>query len=270
MIKVIALDIDGTLVNSQKNITERTKRAVDLARQKGVMLIIASGRPYCGALRYARELELFEKGGYVLCFNGGQIIDCKTDEVVFDSSIDDSIKYELCRVIKSYKDAIVMTYKGTALLTENASDEGVIKGANQNNLTLLEVDDLSQNIDFKVSKFLMQGSPEYIASIAQDVQKSVGDMATVCRSEGVLLEIMPHGVDKGSALKEFVEQMGIDMSEVMAFGDQYNDDTMIQYAGLGVAMGNANDDVKAMADYVTLSNDEDGVADAIEKFVLND
>jgi hypothetical protein len=268
MIKVIAIDIDGTLVNSQKDITARTKKAINEAKSRGMEIIIASGRPYCGAERYARELKLNEDGGYLLCYNGGQIVDLRTNEVVFDSCIDDSVKYELCRIIKSYDDAIVMTYRGNMLLTENAADEGVIRGAMLNNLTLCEVEDLSSNLDFKVGKFLMQGKPDYIASIAEQVQRSVGSLATVCRSEGVFLEIMPYGVDKGNSLKEFIEKQGYDMSEVMAFGDNYNDTTMLMYSGMGVAMGNANADVKAVADYVTLTNDEDGVADAIEKFVL--
>lgn len=268
MIKVIALDIDGTLLNSKKQITDATKIAVKEAIGQGIKIIIASGRPYSGVEEYARELGLYDKGGYVLCFNGCRIVDCLTENIVYDVYLDEDVKWEVCDILKIYKDAILMTYKDRFLLTENAADEGVRYGAMLNRLTVCGVDDMRKHIDYRVSKFILSGEPEYIRSIAGDVKERVGEMATVCRSETTLLEIMPKGVDKGSTLAGFIHKMGIKQEEVLACGDGYNDDTMIQYAGIGVAMGNAFSEIKEMADYVTLSNDEDGVAHAIRKFAL--
>lgn len=268
MIKAIALDIDGTLINSKKMITEATKCAVAEAIDRGIEIIIASGRPYCGVVAYAKELGLYEKGGYILSFNGGQIINCKTGEIVYEVHLEEQHKYEICRILKSYDGAIPMTYKGDILLSENVEDAGVLHGAEVNSLILQKVDDLSKNIEHTVGKFILMGEPGYIKSIADELSDRLGEMATVCRSESNLLEIMPYGVDKGSALAGFVRKMGLNRSEVMACGDAYNDDTMIEFAGIGVAMGNAFDEIKALADYVTLTNDEDGVAHAIRKFAL--
>lgn len=269
MIKAIALDIDGTLLNSKKELSNRTKLAVAKAMERGVKIIIASGRPYSGVEEYAKELGIFEKGGYILCFNGGQIQNCFTGEIIYDVYLEDNVKYKILDIIKQYHRGIIMTYRGNVLLTENGRDEGIKRGALHNRLVIEEVEDLSKHIDHRISKFIMQGSPEYIESIVEDVRKSIGNLATVCRSEKVLLEFMPFGVDKGTALAGFVERMGLQKEEIMACGDSYNDDTMIAYAGIGVAMGNAVPEIKQIADYITCSNDEDGVAVAIEKFVLN-
>lgn len=268
MIKAIALDIDGTLLNSKKEISEATKQAIWEAMDGGIKIILASGRPFCGVVEYAKELNLYEKGGYILSFNGGRISNCKTGEIVYDVHLKDSDKYKICRILKEYDKAIAMTYKENILLSENVEDEGVIHGAKVNSLTLHKVDDLSKNIEHTVGKFILMGEPGYIKSIAEELGGRLGEMATVCRSESDLLEIMPYGVDKGSALAGFTRKMGLERSEVMACGDAYNDDTMLKFAGIGVAMGNAFEEIKALADYVTLTNDEDGVAHAIRKFAL--
>lgn len=270
MIKVIALDIDGTILNSERKMTEATKKAVKEAMERGIKIIIASGRPYCGAKEYAEELGLFERGGYVLCFNGSRIIDCVSGDIVYDIYLEDEVKGEICEILKGYEGAVLMTYKGEdILLAEDAQDEGVKLGAQVNNLELVGVCDMRKSINHRITKFILGGDADYIGSIWEDVKERIGSLATVCRSEATLLEIMPFGVDKGIALKGFMEKMGIDKDEVLACGDGYNDDTMLQYAGIGVAMGNAFPEIKALADYVTLTNDEDGVAYAIRKFVLD-
>ncbi len=270
MIRAIALDIDGTILNSRKQITEATKKAVKEALVRGIKIIIASGRPYSGVEEHAKELGLFEMGGYTLCFNGSRIIDCRTEEIVYDMYLKDDEKWQICDILKQYDKGILMTYKDRILLTENATDEGVRYGAMLNRLTICQVDDMRKHIDYGVNKFILAGEPDYIQSIASDVKEKIGELATVCRSETTLLEIMPRGVDKGSALAGFLQNIGIRREELLAVGDGYNDDTMLEYAGIGVAMGNAFPEIKDLADYVTCSNDEDGVALAIRKFAFGE
>ncbi|MDD6573086.1 MAG: Cof-type HAD-IIB family hydrolase [Thermoflexaceae bacterium] len=270
MIRAIALDIDGTILNSRKQITDATKKAVKEALARGIKIIIASGRPYSGVEEHARELGLFEMGGYALCFNGSRIVDCRTEEIVYDMYLKDDEKWQICDILKQYEKGIIMTYKDRILLTENAENEGVRYGAMLNRLNVCQVDDMRKHIDYKVNKFILAGEPDYIQSIASDVKEKIGELATVCRSETTLLEIMPRGVDKGSALAGFLQNIGIRREELLAVGDGYNDDTMIEYAGIGVAMGNAFPEIKNLADYVTCSNDEDGVALAIRKFAFGE
>lgn len=270
MIRAIALDIDGTILNSKKQITDVTKKVVKEALVRGIKIIIASGRPYSGVEEYARELGLFEMGGYVLCFNGSRIVDCKTEEIVYDVYLRDEDKWKICDILKQYDKGILMTYKDRILLTENDEEEGVRYGAMLNRLTLCKVDDMSNHIDYRINKFILAGEPDYIQSIALDVKEKIGELATVCRSESTLLEIMPRGVDKGNALAGFLQNIGIRREELLAVGDGYNDDTMLGYAGIGVAMGNAFPEIKDLADYVTYSNDEDGVAFAIRKFAFGE
>lgn len=269
MIKVIALDIDGTILNSKKQITEATKEAVKYAMDMGVKIVIASGRPYSGVEEHARALGLYENGGYILSFNGGQILDCQSGEIVYDVYLNDKDKMAICQILKKYDKAALMTYRGNELLSENIENEGVIYGARLNRLKLCGVDDMRKHINHRISKFILTGEPDYIQSIVDDVRNSIGRMATVCRSESTLLEIMPYGVDKGRALAGFLEKMGYKPQDLMACGDGYNDDTMLEYAGIGVAMGNAFDEIKQIADYITKTNDEDGVAHAIRKFVAD-
>ncbi len=265
--KVLALDIDGTLTNSEKKITERTKRAVDAAAERGVKIVIASGRPVQGIREFARELRLEENDGYILSFNGGRLISCRTGEIIHDMKLPLEYLPEIYALSKEYG-VNLMSYEGDDLITETPDDEFLAIEARINGLGIKKVDNLVEHINFPINKCLMLGEGNYLAEVEKKVHAALCDRMDVYRSEPYFLEILPKGVDKAKALERLLNMLDSSREELMACGDGFNDLTMIRYAGLGVAMANARDEVKESADYVTCSNDEDGVAAAIERFIL--
>ena len=267
--RVLALDIDGTLTNSEKKITERTRTAIRKAAQRGVKIVIASGRPVQGIWGFAEQLDLKELDGYILSFNGGRLISCRTGEIIHDVKLPLQYLPEIYELSKQYG-VNLMSYEGDNLVTEEPEDEFLAIEARINGLGIKKVDNLSEYIDFPINKCLMLGEGDYLAKVEKKVHAALSDRLDVYRSEPFFLEILPKGVDKAKALEGLLDKLGCDRTELMACGDGYNDLTMIRYAGMGVAMANARDEVKAEADYVTLSNDEDGVAAAIEKFILKE
>ena len=265
--KVLALDIDGTLTNSEKKITERTKRAVDAAAERGVKIVIASGRPVQGIREFARELRLEENDGYILSFNGGRLISCRTGEIIHDMKLPLEYLPEIYALSKEYG-VNLMSYEGDDLITETPDDEFLAIEARINGLGIKKVDNLVEHINFPINKCLMLGEGNYLAEVEKKVHAALCDRMDVYRSEPYFLEILPKGVDKAKALERLLNMLDSSREELMACGDGFNDLTMIRYARLGVAMANARDEVKESADYVTCSNDEDGVAAAIERFIL--
>lgn len=264
--KVLALDIDGTLTNSQKIITERTKQAVKKAAELGVKIVIASGRPVQGVVGFAKELELEKYDGYILAFNGGRMISCKTGEIVNDVKLPLEYLPEIAALAEKYK-VNLMSYEGDDLICSDPDDKFLAIEARINGLGIRKVENLVEYINFPINKCLMLGDGDYLAEVEKKVYEALSDRMDVYRSEPYFLEVLPKGVDKAKALEAFIESQGIKREELMACGDGYNDLTMIRFAGMGVAMANAREEVKKEADFITLSNDEDGVAYAIEKFI---
>lgn len=265
--KLIALDLDGTLTNSQKEITPRTFDALMEAQRHGVRIILASGRPVYGMEHLAEQLHMEEYGGYVLAFNGGKLIDWKTKEVIMEQKLPDEL---VPRIYQSAVEAdlAVLTYRGKTIVTNKSFDRHVMHNAYINRLPLIELDDFLNEIEYPVNKCLIVGEPERLEVLEKKMIEEYGDTMGIFRSQPFFLECVPPGVDKAHALSELCREKGYGKESIIACGDSWNDISMIEFAGLGVAMGNAVDELKEKADYVTASNEEDGVAEVIYKFCL--
>lgn len=266
MYTIIALDLDGTLTNSKKEITPRTYDALMAAQQRGVKIILASGRPVFGMEHLAEQLRMEEYGGYVLAFNGGKLIDWRTKEVIMEQKLPNEL---VARIYHSAVDAdlAVLTYRGKTIVTNKAFDRHVMHNAYINRLPLVELDDFLNEIEYPVNKCLIVGEPERLAVLEKKMLGEYGDTMGIFRSQPFFLECVPPGIDKAHTLEILCSKRGIKKEEIIACGDSWNDLSMIEYAGLGVAMGNAVDDLKAKADYVTASNEEDGIAEVIDRFI---
>lgn len=266
--KLIVLDIDGTLTNSKKEITPRTKEALIKIQEQGVYVAIASGRPTPGTKKVAQELELERFGNYVLSFNGGRVINCKTGEVVLDKTIPAEMAWELCDVARE-NGVGIMTYDSEcALAGTDTIDKYMELEARINSIELKQVGHFKNYVDFPVNKCLMTGEPDHLVELEKKLKEKYAGKLNIFRSEPFFLELMPKGIDKAAVLKNFLPFLGIARDEVICCGDGYNDKTMIEFAGLGVAMANAREEVKEVADYITSSNDEDGIAKVVEKYIL--
>lgn len=269
MKKIIALDIDGTLTNSKKEITKPTLDKIMEIQKKGHVVAIASGRPLPGIRKIADELELNQYGGYVLAFNGGRIVNYKTGEIAYQACVDN----EIARKIYDYcveKKIGMVTYKDDVVVTGTPVDDYMSLEARINRMEIVQVEDFGSFIDFPINKCLLTAEPDVAEQVEQELVALYGDSVTVFRSEPFFVEIMPKGVHKATSLEKLLEYLHMDVKNLVACGDGYNDLTMIEYAGVGVAMANAQEIVKEHADYVTLSNDEDGLVPVIDKFILGE
>lgn len=267
--KIIVLDLDGTLTNSKKEVTPHTRETLFRFMEKGGKVVLASGRPTYGIMPIAQELELNERGGYILSFNGGNIIDCKKQETIYRKKLDQKIPARVGAMAKEYG-ICVLSYEGEHIITENPEDVYVQKEAFINKMPVKKVDDFGTYIDFPVTKCLMTGDGDRLAELEPVIRERLGHENNVFRSEPFFLEVMPKGIDKAQSLGRLLAYLGMSVEEMAAFGDGYNDITMLEYAGLGVAMGNAQEEVKLSAGYIAPSNDEDGVAWTLEHVIMGE
>lgn len=266
--KMIVLDLDGTLTNRDKVITEKTRHALMETQKRGKKVVLASGRPTYGVVPLAEELELGKYGGCILSFNGGIIMDCRTGEVLFQKKLPAEANKKIIGLAQEERVSSILTYQDGLIITNNEECPYVKIEAGINHLRVRQVDEMADYVDFSVPKFLMCDDGDYLALTEARVKAALGRDFSVYRSEPFFLEILPKGIDKAQSLSQLLRVLGIEREEMIACGDGYNDISMIQYAGLGVAMENAVLPVRKAADYVTLSNNDDGVAHVVEKFLL--
>lgn len=268
--KLLVLDVDGTLLNNDKEISSRTLAALLKVQQMGVHIVLASGRPTYGILPVAKKLELGNYGGYILSYNGAQIIDARTGEVLFEKRINPEMLPYIEK--KARKNGFsIFTYTEDRIIADRSDDPYIRQEASLNNMKLIEEPEFSIAIDFSPCKcMLASDNEEALVGLEEHWRKRLNGVLDVFRSEPYFLEVVPCSVDKANTLGILMEKLGVKPEEVMAIGDGVCDFSMIQMAGLGVAMGNAQDSVKVCADVVTASNEEDGVALAVEKAILSE
>lgn len=265
--KLIALDIDGTLTNSQKEITPRTRYALMEAQKQGKKIILASGRHTVGIMPIAKDLMLDRFGGFIMAFNGGRIINCETGETMVSKLFPLEYLPDIVNVLKD-SNITINTYDDRRIISDNKVNDYTYVERDVIKAEMVVVDDFISSVRFDINKILLAGEPDELDKYQKILADRYDGLLDVYKSAPYFLEIMPFGVTKGSMLPLLLDKLKIKREELAAFGDNYNDMTMIGYAGFGVAMGNAETDVKKIADYICESNDNDGIANTLDKFVL--
>lgn len=266
--KLLVLDVDGTLLNDEREISKRTLAALLKVQQMGVRIVLASGRPTYGLMPLAKTLELGNYGGFVLSYNGCQIIKAQNGEILFERRINPEMLPYLEKKARKNGFAI-FTYHDDTLITDSPDNEYIKNEALLNNLKIIREDEFSTAIDFAPCKCMLVSDKEKaLIGLEQHWEKRLAGTLDAFRSEPYFLEVVPCGVNKANTLGALLEHLGVTREEVIAVGDGVCDVTMLQLAGMGVAMGHSQDSVKVCADYVTASNEEDGVALAVEKLIL--
>lgn len=265
--KILVLDLDGTLTNRKKEITPHTRDTLIQAQESGVKIVLASGRPTYGIVPLAEELRLSDFEGYILSYNGGQIIDWTTKKMMYENVLDPQVYPYLYDCAKS-NGFTILSYKDEYIVSENAGNPYVQHEAFLNRMDSITVPDFLSVINFPVPKCLIVGDPEPLALLEEKMKKELDGQMNFFRSEPFFLELVPNGIDKAGSLSVLLDKLNMRREELVAVGDGFNDLSMIKFAGLGVAMANAQDIVKESADYITLSNEEDGVASVVERFFM--
>lgn len=263
--KMICLDIDGTLLNSKHEVTVETKKAIRaVVNEKGIPVILVSGRMPKGIVFLQKELEIEAP---IICYSGALVLD-KSEGVLFQKHVS----------VSDIKEAYVVAKKLGVHVSLYKDDEWYIEKMDEWAKQEYEITNITPNItnfQFLLEQWEKEGSGanKILCMLEPDrmnlLKESIKIDGAIYPSKPTYLEIMPKGASKTSAIEVLREKFNINQREILAAGDNYNDVDMIEYAGLGVAMGNAPDEVKRCADFVTLSNDEDGVAEVIKKFCLD-
>ena len=277
MIKAIILDIDGTLTNSQKEITPETKEALMKAQKAGIRLAIASARSQNGLARFGRWLDFEHNHGVLICYNGGLIVDAQTGETIYSKAMPKELAKEILEYLKQF-DVMPMVDKGKYMYLNdvyhapihfNGNAFDVIKYETRSNEFLIcEIRDLAEWVDFEVPKILVAMEPDLLNEIEDKLTDPFKDRAKVGRTAPFYFEYNALGVDKAIAMKDAFASLGIGYDEMMAFGDAQNDAGMIKAVKYGIAMGNAVPEAKEAADYITDDIGHDGVYKALEHFGL--
>ena len=269
--RLIALDLDGTLTNSDKVITPHTFEVLMRAQAAGVRLVLCSGRPTYGIAALARQLKLEENGGFVLSCNGANIIDWITGDLLFRQPLEARFLPQLLELADAHG-LPLLTYRGDCILATRNDSPYLDEEARINQMPVEVATDFiaeASRLEGGAPKCLIPGDPELLVELEEKMKTNFGDALSISRSAPFFLEIMAPGVGKDHSLARLLAHLDLSREQLIAFGDGFNDLTMLRFAGMGVAMANAVEEVKAVADFVTLSNDEDGVGHAVEQWVLN-
>ncbi len=264
-IRLIVIDLDGTLLNSKMELTERTEKAIKAAMAQGVQVALATGKSRNAAKHLLERLSLNAPGiflqGLVLYDANGKVTSQTT------------LSPEIARRVITYAEDrgfSIMMYSGERILTR-APEPRVVEAMRKYHETVEVVGPLQNLLDsMPVHKLVAVGNDgRSVKALRWQLNAQFAGRARLVQA-GIaeMLEILPPGASKGTALKTLTKDLRIPADHVMAIGDAENDMEMIQYVGLGVVMGQAEQAVKDVADYVAPTNDEDGVAEAIERFVL--
>ena len=269
MYKLIALDIDGTLLNTDKKITSNVFNSIQDAKQNGAKVVLSTGRPLPGVTPLLEELNLTDDGDYVICFNGAVVQEVKSKKVLCDleMSLDDfNLIYN--EIFKKH-DTFIHINTPTNLVTPcEVPGEYTKLEAKLNKISVEYIPYEEINNDIKFCKIMIVDEPEKLEEIIKSIPEEFYDKYTIVRSAPYFLEFLNKDANKGNALKSLCRSIDIPIEKSIAVGDEENDQHMIKCAGLGVAMGNARESITEIADFRTTSNNEDGVANVINKFIL--
>ena len=263
--KLIALDLDGTLNNDQKVITPKTREALIKAQQQGAIVVLASGRPTSGLFGESQALDLEQYHGVLLSYNGGKVIDVTTQEVLLEKAIPCSLAKKLLRHLEAF-DVTPIVDNGEFIYTNDPQGFNISYESEGNHLPLKIVENIADAIDFNPVKILIASPHEKLVPASQNIIEPFKQDLSFIFSAPFYLEATMKGIDKAKSLALICKKLNILPQEVMAFGDAQNDKSMLEFAGLGVAMANATDELKAIADEITLSNNEDGIAHTLAKY----
>ena len=274
--KEIVLDIDGTLLNDQKQISPKTKQALIKAQENGIKVILASGRPTKAMVKFAKELEMDKHNGLLISYNGAKVTNIQTGEVLFNQVLPQELAVQVLEHLKKFN-VIPMINDDEYMYVNNVFGGMIrINGESFNiiqyesrggDFLLQEKADLAEFAKSPLNKILIAGEAEYLANAAKEIYAPFKATLNGAFSAPFYFEITDKGIDKAKALEVVNQNLGIKPFEVISFGDAQNDTSIIKYAGVGVVMGNAKEDMKKIADFVTLSNNEEGIAYALEKYL---
>ena len=266
MIKLVAIDMDGTLLNSKKELLEETKQYFKNFHNKNTetILVLCTGRPESGIRPYLKDLGYLEENHYIISQNGANIYESQTGKRVMDSFVDSAAIQKWIELGKKHGISVMGAgvdyyYSFDEDPTEWMEFDVKLVSGKLKRIPTKE----SLNTDFY--KILLMGDEEQLNEFETYIPQEWRDEFYVVRSQKYLVEVLTKGVNKAFGLEQLAKELNIQPSEIAAIGDAANDIEMLEYAGLAIAMGNASEEVKAVSDIVTDTNENNGVIKAIDQ-----
>lgn len=268
-VKLMAFDLDDTLLNKDCTITPKTLEALRQAARQGIYIVLCSGRMEYGILPHVRTLDIagLEAGRYIIAMNGSSIFDLHKREQIFARKVPEDLLLEIYHEAQA-RGLPAQVYFPDVIYA-NVDDEWTQLDAKLCGVKLAVAEDFEGFMKGGHAKMLVPGEPEVLKVFEKELKEKFGDRAEIFTSKPYFLEIMPKNAGKGEALGELANRLGISLENVMCFGDSYNDESMMRKAGLSVCMSNGKEDLKEVCRFVTrFDNNNDGIADFVNTWVL--
>ena len=265
--KLIAVDLDGTLLTSTNTISKKSKESIEKVLDAGHKVVIITGRDFYGSIKVARELFYGHEGGLVASSNGALVFDLAKDKPIINHTIPREVVKEMIAYGKSLG-LDYLIYHDNKILAEKDDAYDLDFLSKKNKLEVEIIEDLADKLDFDLNKLLFSAQPSLIEKVKSDFEEQFKGKVNPIHSMPQFLDCMPAGIHKGRSLLEIADFYGIDHKDTLAFGDEINDETMIEMAGIGIAMANASDYIKDLADDICPTNDDDGIALYLEENIL--
>lgn len=262
--KMLVLDMDDTLLKDDHTVSSKNREMLKKAQEKGVHIILASGRPTPAMTQYATDLNLGES--YIISYNGAVITNLKENEIIFEQMLTKEQIHELYDYSVQRKTAII-TYVDGAVVSESSSQYIDIE-LNITGMPFNKVANFKETVNSPAVKCILLEDPDYLKTLEKDLKETMPHLS-VSMSKPFFLEVAQHGIDKAASIKILAEKLGVLQSEIIAVGNAGNDLTMIEYAGLGVWVDNVTPELRDKGNVIVASNNHDGVAEVIERFILN-
>ena len=265
--KLIALDLDGTLDNDRKEVDTLTRNALLSAQRQGIRLLLASARPLHGLFRERDILEMNSYHGLLMAYNGGLIADCSDGTILNATQMDPNQARQILKMLDSFPVTPILD-DGNTFYAADKNAYMVRFECQNNDMPFVQMPNPSDDLFFAPYKILMSVDPAITRTVQQQIAALLPEGLCIVQTAPFYMEIIPDSVNKGAGLRTVCEAIGIKLSETIAFGDSENDVAMLKAAGIGVAMGNADDSVKNAADMVTASNNNNGIAVALKQILI--
>lgn len=277
--EMIVLDIDGTLINDNNQILKQTQEVITQAQQDHKKIVLASGRPTKGILQFSKKLKIKKDNGFIISYNGAKVTDISGKEIFLNETIEKKLSHKILTRLESF-DVITFIDNDEYLFVKDAYDDlaYIDDGEKKINIIKSERDDNELKLcEFKrlydynedLNKILVAADRNYLKKHLKKIIEPFQHEINAEFSADYILEITKKNVHKANGLEIILSKLKIERNNVIAFGDGENDISMLEYVGVGVAMGNANNKVKKHADIITTDNNKSGIAEIIEKYVLS-
>ncbi len=263
---MLVLDLDDTLLTDDYKISERNKSCLIQAQEQGIYVVLASGRPTQAMLQYAKELELAKFGSYIISYNGAIISDTKNNMVIFEQTLTKEEIHELHDYSKDNQ-LDILTYKDNQIVSDTES-EFIDVERDLTGLAINKVNCFKTEMNQNAVKCILLDNPIRLKGFEAKLKKAKQHLS-VSISKPFFLEVMPKGIDKAASIKRLANKLNIKQEEIIAVGNAGNDLTMVEYAGLGVWVDNVTPELRDRADTIVASNNDDGVAEVVEKYIFN-